>query len=213
MLAATLITTIKRTKAYLEVTLKLREVLLSRTRTPGAVEFLRPVDEWRRLLGLELHGTKVNTRATKIRQKVINEIQEILNVNEFLVCISSLIFTILTLSSPLMCIRVQPSIDLSNLQAIIPSWNGPEFPRAIPDETCREILAEIFQVAISFKFEVLLADRFLYELQPQQCGVWRAYWQAGCIIARGSVSQSEGGYARVQVQYVHGWKGPKGHRL
>lgn len=55
--------------------------------------------------------------------------------------------------------------DPSNLSAILPTWKGQTYERLIPDDICREVLEEIFRV--SFKYELLLLDRYLYDVRPR----------------------------------------------
>lgn len=43
------------------------------------------------------------------------------------------------------------------------SWNGQQFPDQIPDNVACEVFSEIFRV--SFTEELLMADRYLYELR------------------------------------------------
>ncbi|KAE9388849.1 hypothetical protein BT96DRAFT_1025289 [Gymnopus androsaceus JB14] len=57
------------------------------------------------------------------------------------------------------------SLDLSNLANIMPHWKGQPLAGVVPDNICCEILLEI--CTVSFKNEFLLADHFLYVLQPE----------------------------------------------
>lgn len=57
------------------------------------------------------------------------------------------------------------NFNASDLNAVIPMWKGLAYAQAIPDDICREILEEICRV--SFKFELLLLDRYLYDVKPR----------------------------------------------
>ncbi|KAE9403718.1 hypothetical protein BT96DRAFT_936159 [Gymnopus androsaceus JB14] len=126
-------------QAYFAMYLKLRLVIMYRIRSKGMLECLRSAGDWRKILGLELHGTKKDSQAGKIRGKFIADMQaELDNANI--------------------------NLDLADLHKVVPSWCGIQYPEEIPDSVCKEILQEIF--TISFKLELAMADQYLYQLQP-----------------------------------------------
>ncbi|KAJ3898183.1 hypothetical protein F5879DRAFT_995056 [Lentinula edodes] len=128
-------------QAYFSTYLKVREIILYRLRTLGASTCLKSSGEWRKLLGLELHGLKIDTKCASTRQKLVNELQQGLEMSNSL------------------------TLDLSDLQNVVPRWQNKEVAGRIPDDICRQVLHEIY--TISFKAELLLADQYLYELQSE----------------------------------------------
>lgn len=74
-------------QAYFSTYLKVREIILYRLRTLGASTCLKSSGEWRKLLGLELHGLKIDTKCASTRQKLVNELQQGLEMSNSLVCL------------------------------------------------------------------------------------------------------------------------------
>lgn len=64
-----------------------------------------------------------------------------------------------------LCSLSTKSLDLSNLANIVPQWIEQPIVGVVPDNICREILLEI--CTVSFRNEFLLADYYLYVLQPE----------------------------------------------
>lgn len=68
-------------QAYLKTYLKLREVLLYRISNMGTLNCLKSTNDWRRLIGLELHGTRTDSRAAGKRAELIADLQRSLVAN------------------------------------------------------------------------------------------------------------------------------------
>lgn len=62
--------------------------------------------------------------------------------------------------------RLQQNIDLSNIGSVIATWNGQQYTAKIPNAVAEEVFYEIFRV--SFTQELLMADRYLYEMKPDE---------------------------------------------
>ncbi|KAJ3831778.1 hypothetical protein F5878DRAFT_647350, partial [Lentinula raphanica] len=91
------------------------------------------------ILGLGTLKESDGTQTSKERAKLIEDLQQSLN-------------------------RSGLEIDLTKLDTVVPEWQGQHFVSDLPPDVCREILEEI--IHISFKSELLLADRFLYQSDP-----------------------------------------------
>lgn len=50
---------------------------------------------------------------------------------------------------------------------MVATWNGQEYSVRIPDDIVQDVLYKIFWV--SFTQELLMADRYLYEVKPEDC--------------------------------------------
>ncbi|KAF8867901.1 hypothetical protein CPB85DRAFT_1169993, partial [Mucidula mucida] len=125
-------------QAYFTTYLRLRPVLLYYIRTLGVTRCLMSSSEWRNILGLELHGSRNDTKAAESCCQIQADIQASLNSAGSL------------------------GIHLNNLGSIAPTWNNTVYePRQIPQNVCRQILWEIY--TISFRFELLILDGYLYE--------------------------------------------------
>lgn len=68
-------------QAYLKTYLKLREGLLYRIANMGTVQCLKSTSDWRKLIGLELHGTRTDSRAAEKRTQLIADLQRSLVAN------------------------------------------------------------------------------------------------------------------------------------
>lgn len=62
-------------QAYLKTYLKLREALLYCIANMGTLQCLKRTSDWRMLIGLELHGTRTDSRAAEKRSKLIANVQ------------------------------------------------------------------------------------------------------------------------------------------
>ncbi|KAE9389431.1 hypothetical protein BT96DRAFT_1003241 [Gymnopus androsaceus JB14] len=58
------------------------------------------------------------------------------------------------------------NIDISNIGSVVATWNGQKMPGRIPDNVVHDVFYEIFWV--SFTQELLMADRYLYEVKPDE---------------------------------------------
>lgn len=58
----------------------------------------------------------------------------------------------------------QNLVDLTNLQAIVPQWNGTEYTGRIPDTVFRSVMWD--SINRSFRLELIMADFVFYELKP-----------------------------------------------
>lgn len=105
------------------------------------------------VLGLELHGTRSDSKTAASRRNILNEMAA---GGEELVSIYTIYLTTLT--------NIQ-LIDVSRLQDIDIKWKGKVYKDDLPPEVCHDILRDIF--FISFVTEFLLADHFLYVLKPE----------------------------------------------
>ncbi|KAF9065616.1 hypothetical protein BDP27DRAFT_1424702 [Rhodocollybia butyracea] len=128
---------------YFRTYVKLRPLLLYSLRMVGPLLCQKKAANWRIYLGLEVHGgERSDTCTAAARAEVCNQLNEIAQRmgNGFSVN------------------------SLGDLESITASWNGREYTGALPDNVQREVLNEIFN--ISFRYEVLLLDRYLYKLLP-----------------------------------------------
>lgn len=137
--------------AYILTYLKLRDVLLHRIRSLSVVDCLKPHTEWRKIIGLERHTGEY------ARNKLVTELQTSIN-DSTLVCPLLSVYCTCTHSQ-------SKSLDLSNLANIVPQWSEQPLTGVVPDIICRQIISEI--CTVSFRNEFLLADYFLYVLQPE----------------------------------------------
>ncbi|KAF9065392.1 hypothetical protein BDP27DRAFT_1424846 [Rhodocollybia butyracea] len=55
-------------------------------------------------------------------------------------------------------------LDLSKLGEVVPVWRDTTYPDHIPDNVVRKILDEI--QSMSLRWEIMLADKYLYNLLP-----------------------------------------------
>ncbi|KAJ3766472.1 hypothetical protein FB446DRAFT_708600 [Lentinula raphanica] len=124
---------------FLKMYLKLRPLLHYRVRKIGALNAGLSNGEWRKILGLGTFKESDGTQASKDRAKLIEDLQESLNGSGL-------------------------KVDLTKLDTVVPEWEGQQFVSDLPSLICREILDEI--IHFSFKSELLLADRFLYQFDP-----------------------------------------------
>ncbi|KAJ3833072.1 hypothetical protein F5878DRAFT_665976 [Lentinula raphanica] len=131
-------------QGFLSMYLKLRELLHYRIRKLGTTASFMSNEDWRKLLGLEYLRSKEGTQAAKARQTLVKMLESLTCKNNS--------------GGPAV------EIDLSNLKNIIPQWKGQQYPNNIPDAICTEILDEI--IRISFKTELLAADRYLFDPKP-----------------------------------------------
>lgn len=149
---------------YMKTYLKLREVTMYQIANNGVHRSLRRPAEWRTLLGLELHGSRMafdskqTTRAAEERRKLVAGLQESFLSNKVVSSLSS-IFYFATNGFDL-----QNLVDLNNLSSVVAWWNGQAYPGQIPDHIYRLILADIF--AWGFKCELIFADSIFYKLKP-----------------------------------------------
>ncbi|KAE9390996.1 hypothetical protein BT96DRAFT_798235, partial [Gymnopus androsaceus JB14] len=117
---------------FMKTYLKLYPAISYRISSLGSFNMLKAASDWRKLIGLELHGTKTDSKAAEQRRKLVDELQKSLNL-----------------------------VDLSNLQAIVPWWDGVEYPAHIPDDVFRHVLWNT--INMSFKLELLMANFIFYE--------------------------------------------------
>lgn len=59
---------------------------------------------------------------------------------------------------------LEQNIDLSTIGSVVAAWNGQQYPARIPEAVAQDVFYEIFWV--SFTQELLMADRYLYEIKP-----------------------------------------------
>lgn len=68
-------------QAYLKTYLKLRESLLYRIENMGTLRCLKSTSDWQKLIGLELHGYRTESRGAERRSQLVNELQGSLVAN------------------------------------------------------------------------------------------------------------------------------------
>ncbi|KAJ3780132.1 hypothetical protein GGU10DRAFT_381130 [Lentinula aff. detonsa] len=129
----------KLRQKFLRMYLKLKPLLFYRIQKIGMVESLLSTSLWRKVLGVESLGVTNGTRAAETCQSLIHELQTTL------------------MSSNL-------TIDLNNLSSVVPIRKKEEIEADILDTISHEILHET--ITMSFKYELLIADRYLYKLEP-----------------------------------------------
>ncbi|KAF8877215.1 hypothetical protein CPB85DRAFT_1164838, partial [Mucidula mucida] len=126
------------TRAFMLLTyLKLRTILHYRLQSSVFEPLAAPV--WRRVLGLELHGSKGDGWAAKAHEEVRQELSKCIEAGS-----------------------MQGSVDLSNLSTASATWQGEQLqPNVLPAQhVCREILWELFET--NFRYEFLVLDRLCY---------------------------------------------------
>ncbi|KAJ3833209.1 hypothetical protein F5878DRAFT_665846 [Lentinula raphanica] len=124
---------------FLKMYLKLRPLLHYRLHKVGVISASLSNAEWRKILGLGMLKSTDGTQASKDCANLVQALQETLNGSGL-------------------------DVDFTNLEAIVPEWKGNQIHADLPPQACTEILDEI--IHLSFKSELLLADRFLYKLDP-----------------------------------------------
>lgn len=72
-------------QSYFLTFLKLREVLYYRIGASGPMQCLQSPSEWRSILGLELHGSRTDSRAADSRRNLVEKLQESLRSSTNLV--------------------------------------------------------------------------------------------------------------------------------
>lgn len=144
--------------------LKVREVLHYDILTRGAHNCLRSPPDWRRMMGLELFGQKSKsdneTRESRLRKKLRVDLQNVASSAPALSIVSASFCASVSITH-----AASQSFDSSNLTTTSPAWKGKIYESLLPDDICREILEEIFR--LSFKYEFLLLDRYLYDVRPR----------------------------------------------
>ncbi|KAJ3729247.1 hypothetical protein C8R42DRAFT_715547 [Lentinula raphanica] len=131
------------TQSFFATYLRTQQALLYRITKLGAYESLKTPTQWRTLLGIGRHAEgRQNSRAADNR-RTMREIINAVNSDG----------------------QSGLNIDLDNLQAVVPSWKGLQYPNDIPAVICQQILLEIS--CISFSEELLMADWFFYEVTDE----------------------------------------------
>ncbi|KAJ3714697.1 hypothetical protein C8R42DRAFT_542229, partial [Lentinula raphanica] len=127
------------TQSYFATYLRTRQALLYRITKLGGYESLKTPTQWRTLLGIGRHAEGRQDSRAADNRRTMREIINAVNADG----------------------QSGLNIDLNNLQAVVPAWNGQQYTDTIPANICQEILHEIS--CISFSEELLMADRFFYE--------------------------------------------------
>ncbi|KAJ3830815.1 hypothetical protein F5878DRAFT_648196, partial [Lentinula raphanica] len=117
--------------------------LLYRITKLGGYESLKTPTQWRTLLGIGRHAEGRQDSRAADNRRTMREIINAVNADG----------------------QSGLNIDLNNLQAVVPAWNGQQYTDTIPANICQEILHEIS--CISFSEELLMADRFFYQLTDE----------------------------------------------
>ncbi|KAJ3757395.1 hypothetical protein EV360DRAFT_71186 [Lentinula raphanica] len=129
----------KLSQSFLKMYLKLRRLLHYRLRKIGIVSASLSNSEWRKILGLGTLKETVGTKTSEARAVLVKILQQTSSESGL-------------------------NVDFTKLDTIIPEWEGQKFEANLPPQICSEILDEI--IHLSFKSELLLADRFLYKIDP-----------------------------------------------
>ncbi|KAJ3725284.1 hypothetical protein C8R42DRAFT_640173 [Lentinula raphanica] len=131
------------TQSFFATYLRTRQALLYRITKLGAYESLKTATQWRTLLSIGRHAEgRQNSRAADNR-RTMREIINAVNSDG----------------------QSGLNIDMDNLQAVVPSWKGRQYPTDIPADICQQVLLEIS--CISFSEELLMANWFFYEVSDE----------------------------------------------
>ncbi|KAJ3833142.1 hypothetical protein F5878DRAFT_665911 [Lentinula raphanica] len=129
----------KLSQPFLKMYLKLRRLLHYRLRKIGVVSASLSNAEWRKILGLGTLKETAGTKSSEDRVTLVKILQQTSSESGW-------------------------DVDFTKLDNVIPEWEGQQFEADLPTQICREILDEI--IHLSFKSKLLLADRFLYKIDP-----------------------------------------------
>ncbi|KAE9388809.1 hypothetical protein BT96DRAFT_835763 [Gymnopus androsaceus JB14] len=85
---------------FMRTYLKLHDAITYRITNLGAFKSLKSASDWRKLIGMELHGTKTDSKAAEKRRELVDELQKTMVANsEVISSLSHILAKFINISS------------------------------------------------------------------------------------------------------------------